>query len=111
MLGSLDHLDFQITDELQDIHLAIDLSFEKLDVSGIGGELIECGIDGYPLADPDFGPSVIVKGVAQIDHADHGLCGNPCRPGNSVEENGVLIAVALPTLHNFQCVWNVDRGL
>src|SRR5262245_45609432 len=104
MLGSLDYLDFQIADQLQDIHLAIDLSFEKFDVSGIGGELIECGIDGYPLTDPDFGPSVIVKGVAQVDHTDHGFCGNPRRSGNGVEENGMLITVALPSLQNFQCV-------
>src|SRR5262249_18536225 len=111
MSGSLDDLDFQIADELQDVHLAIDLSLEKFDVSGIGGELIQCGIDGYPLADPDFGPGVIVKGVAQIDHADHGLCGNPRRSGYGVEENGVLITVALPNLENFQCVGNADRGL
>src|SRR5206468_9565457 len=110
MLGSLDDLDFQIADELQDIDLPIDLSFEKLDVSGVGGKLIQYGIDGYPIADPDFGPGMIVKGAAQVDHADHGLRGNPGRSGNGVEENGVLIAVALFGLPNFQWVGNADRG-
>ena len=104
-------MDFQIADELQNIHLAIDLSFEKLDVSGVSGKLIQYGIDGYPLADPDFGPGMIVKGAAQVDHADHGLRGNPGRPGKGVEENGVLIAVALLGLQNFQGVGNADRGL
>ena len=86
MLGSLDNRDFQVADELEDIHLAIDLSFEKLDVSGIGGELIQYRIDGYPLPDPDFGPGMIVKGVAQVDDADDGLCRNSRRSGNGVEE-------------------------
>src|SRR5262245_5817027 len=111
MSGSLDDLDFQIADKLQDIHLAINLSFEKLDVRGIGGELIQYRIDRYPLADPDFGPGVIVKGVARINHANYGLCGNSCRSGNSVEQHGVLIAVALPGLQNFQRVGNAYGGL
>src|SRR4029453_4858903 len=73
MLGSLDDLDFQIADELQNIHLTIDLSFEKLDVSGIGGKLIQYGIDGYPLADPAFPPRMIIKKPAEGEHPHHGL--------------------------------------
>jgi hypothetical protein len=109
-LGSLDNRDFQVADELQNIHLAIDLSFEKLNVSGIGGKLIQYGIDGYPLADPDFGPGVIIKGAAKVDHADHRLRGNPGRPGNGVEKNGVLVAVALLGLQNFEGVGDAHRG-
>ena len=38
---------------------------------------------------------MIVKRVAQVDYADNGLGRNSRCSGNGVEENGVLIAVAL----------------
>ena len=50
--------------------MPIDFAFEKLNMRHVGGKLVEHGVERYPVAEPDFGPGVVVKCAAQIDDAD-----------------------------------------
>src|SRR5581483_71709 len=92
--------DFEMADQLQQIDLAVDLAFEKLDVGDVGGKLVEGGVERHPVAEPDFRPGVVIKRAAQIDDADHGFGRNARRARQGIEQNRVLVAVAFARLQN-----------
>ena len=80
-------------------------------MSHVGWKLIEHGVERYPIAEPDFGPGVIVERAAQVNHADHGFRWDACGPGQRVEQHRVFVAVAFSGLKDFKGIGNADRRL
>ncbi len=96
---------------MQDVDLPVDFAFEKLDVSHVGGKLIEYGVEGDPCAEPDLGPGVVVERAAQINDTDDGLGGDARRARQGVEQHGVFVAVAFFSAQHFERIGDTHGRL
>src|SRR5712691_11445975 len=106
----VDDVHLRVADGGQDGGLTIEAAARQTDVSGVGGELVEGGIDGHPASAPaclgqvDLGPGMIVEPAADVDEADGDAGRHPQGARHGHVERGVLVAVA--DLRS----QNLDRG-
>ncbi len=78
---------------------------------GISRELVQRGVYGHPLVQPDLGPGVIVEAVLHVYDAHGDARGNADGAGEGGIERRMLVAVAHALFKHLQGAGDADHGL
>ena len=79
------------------------------EVGGVGGELAERGIHGYPVAQPHLGPRVIVEAAIHVDEARDAACRDADRARERRKQLCVLARVTAAHAVGLQRIRHVGR--